>query len=341
MSDIPAPAPAASRRATIYDVARRAGVSHATVTRMLRGFEGIRPETRERVQKALEELDYRPNLTARSLITGRSHRVGAVMHEIDQVGPSRIVQGAAAAARRTGYVLDIVTVDTSDPGAIDESLALMTQNDLAGVIVLASTDEMNRAYQQAQFRVPVELSFDEENAEGLDSPMDLAVDGLVAHLASLGHRRIFHISGPRTWAAARNREGYFRAAAARHRITWAGAIEGDWSSASGHAAVQHLPDGVTAIAAANDQMALGALRGLEERGIRVPDDVSVTGVDDIPEAAFLRPPLSTIRLDFLAQGEGVFMRLLRRIDPEAVRQSQPPTASFVARSSTGATPVVR
>ncbi len=119
MSDAPRTGTDATRPATIYDVARLAGVSHATVTRMLRGFEGIRPETRERVQQALDTLDYRPNLTARSLITGRSHRVGAVMHEIDQVGPSRTVQGAAQAARRAGYLLDIVTLDATDSHAID------------------------------------------------------------------------------------------------------------------------------------------------------------------------------------------------------------------------------
>jgi DNA-binding LacI/PurR family transcriptional regulator len=330
-----------AKAATIYDVARLAGVSHATVTRMLRGFEGIRPETRERVQQALDTLDYRPNLTARSLITGRSHRVGAVMHEFEQVGPSRIVQGAAAAARRTGYVLDIVTLDATDPGAIEESLELMTQHDLAGIIVFASTDDMADAYAQARFRVPVELSIDEDGGGPVEQSIGVAIDEAVGHLAALGHRRLVHIAGPGGWVAARNREAFYRAAVERHGLESADTLQGDWSSASGYAAVAQLPPGVTGIVASNDQMALGALRALEERGLRVPEDMSVTGVDDIPEAAYLRPPLTTIRLDFLTQGEGVFLRLLERIDPAAVtgpRVSAEPTAVFVPRASTGPAP---
>jgi len=341
MSDTRGHGADSARPATIYDVARLAGVSHATVTRMLRGFEGIRPETRARVQRALDTLDYRPNLTARSLITGRSHRVGAVMHEIDQVGPSRIVQGAAAAARRTGYVLDIVTLDVTDRGAIEESLELMTQHDLAGIIVFASTDDMADAYAQARFRVPVELSMDEDGGGGVERSIGAAIDQTVAHLAALGHRRLVHIAGPGGWVAARNREAFYRAAVERHGLESVGRLQGDWSSASGYAAIADLPRGVTGIVASNDQMALGALRALEERGIRVPEDMSVTGVDDIPEAAYLRPPLTTIRLDFLSQGEGVFLRLLRRIDPAAAtgpNVSTEPTAVFLPRASTGPAP---
>jgi len=330
-----------TKAATIYDVARLAGVSHATVTRMLRGFEGIRPETRERVQLALDTLDYRPNLTARSLITGRSHRVGAVMHEFEQVGPSRIVQGAAAAARRTGYVLDIVTLDTTDRDAIEESLELMTQHDLAGIIVFASTDDMADAYAQARFRVPVELSIDEDGGGPVEQSIAVAIDEAVGHLAALGHRRLVHIAGPGGWVAARNREAFYRTAVARHGLESADTLQGDWSSASGYAAIARLPPGVTGIVSSNDQMALGALRALDERGIRVPQDMSVAGVDDIPEAAYLRPPLTTIRLDFMMQGEGVFLRLLQRIDPTAAAGSRvptEPTALFVPRASTGPAP---
>ncbi|MGN6325750.1 LacI family DNA-binding transcriptional regulator [Pseudolysinimonas sp.] len=344
MNDARGPVAEPARAATIYDVARLAGVSHATVTRMLRGFEGIRPETRERVQHALDTLDYRPNLTARSLITGRSHRVGAVMHEFEQVGPSRIVQGAARAARQAGYVLDIVTLDATDRASIEESLELMTQHDLAGIIVFASTDDMAEAYAQARFRVPVELSIDEDGGASVEQSIGRALDRTVARLAALGHRRLVHIAGPPGWVAARNREAFYRTAVERHGLESAATIAGDWSSASGYAAVAQLPPDVTAIVASNDQMALGALRGLEEHGVRVPEDVSVTGVDDIPEAAYLRPPLSTVRLDFLTQGEGVFLRLLKRIDPAAAAGPgvpTEPTALFIERGSTGPAPAPR
>ena len=156
-----------SRAATIYDVARRAGVSHQTVSRLLGGFEGIRPQTRAKVESALRELDYRPNFAARSLTMGRSHRIGALTHEIDKIGPSRVIQGAAATARRAGYVLDIVTLDMADEIAIAKSLDLVRQQDLAGVLVLGSTDEMVSAFRKSRFRVPVHLSLD---GEGRDEP---------------------------------------------------------------------------------------------------------------------------------------------------------------------------
>ena len=120
---------------TIYDVARVAGVSHQTVSRHLRGLDGIRPATRDRVTRALETLDYRPNLTARNLATSRSHRVGALTHEIGQVGHSKILQGASAGAREAGYLLDIVSLDVEDPAAVQQALNLITQQDIAGLLV--------------------------------------------------------------------------------------------------------------------------------------------------------------------------------------------------------------
>ncbi len=217
----------------------------------------------------------------------------------------------------------------------------MIQHDLAGVLVLAATDDMTAAYAQAQFRVPVELSIDEDATGGPDSQIVGALDSLIEHLAGLGHRRVAHIAGDAKWSAARTREAAYAAAVARHGMESLATIPGDWSSASGYAAVARIPEGVTAIVASNDQMALGAMLALEERGIRVPDDMSVTGIDDIPEAAFLRPPLSTIRLDFMAQGEGAFMRLLRRIDPARAVEPRPPAAVFVSRASTGPAPGAR
>ena len=159
------PAPP-TKAATIYDVAQAAGVSHQTVSRFLKGFEGIRPETREKVVRALDELGYRPNLTARSLKSGRSHRIGALTHEISQVGPSRIAEGANAAAREAGYVLDLISLDVRNPRAIEESLELITQHDLAGVLALASTDEMTQAFETTEFRVPayIDAEADEPSA---------------------------------------------------------------------------------------------------------------------------------------------------------------------------------
>jgi len=329
-----------ARAATIYDVAELAGVSHQTVSRLLKGFPGIRPETRHRVEQALATLDYRPNLAARSLTTGRSHRIGALTYEIDQVGPSRIVQGAAAAARRAGYVLDIVTLDNSDENGIEKSLEVVNQNDLAGIIVLASSEEMTAAFRRTRFRVPSYLSADEDGAgDPATAPLALAIDDLIGQLYDLGHRRFHHLGGPANWVAAQHREAYYLAALERRGLVSSGTSHGDWSSAAGFTAARDLPDDVTAIVSANDQMALGALLALDQAGRSVPGDVSVTGLDDIPEAAFYNPPLTTIHLDTIAQGAAALTRLLDRISPGEFEIPVAPPARVVVRSSTG--PVAR
>jgi DNA-binding LacI/PurR family transcriptional regulator len=316
--------PSVERPATIYDVARAAGVSHATVTRLLKGYTGIRPETRDRVAEAIRQLGYRPNLNARSLTTGRSHRIAALTHEITQVGPNKILEGANMAARDAGYLLDVITLDVHDPAAIRDSIDLALQFDLAGVLALSSTDEVTNAVENATFRVPLYL------ATGHDRlPTDSAPSGLFAvlrHLADLGHRDVVHIAGPHTWVGARNRTREYEAAVVELGLRSRGIIHGDWSARSGYEAIASLPDDLpaTAFVAANDQTALGVILALNERGHRVPDDVSVTGVDDTPEAAYFSPPLTTLRLDFTAQGRDAVLQLLALIDGVGAAPAGPP-----------------
>jgi DNA-binding LacI/PurR family transcriptional regulator len=331
--------PDGAKPATIYDVARAAGVSHQTVSRFLRGYKGIRPQTRDRVLDALRQLDYRPNLAARSLTTGRSHRIGALTHEIDQVGPSKIAQGASIAAREAGYLLDIVTLDMSNRDAINEALELIMQHDLAGVLALASTDEMTEAFEAADFRVPAYIAAESDDARS-DHPSELTSVGLpalVSHLAELGHQQILHIAGPTAWSAARNRARAYEGAIAEHGMTSQGVVYGDWSAKSGYEAIMGLagPLAMSAIIAANDQMALGAMLALTERGYRVPEDVSVAGIDDIPEAAYFAPPLTTLRVDFAAQGRVAVEQLLAQIEHRVLTPSASLPSRLVARKSTG------
>jgi hypothetical protein len=183
----------------------------AVACRFLQGYEGIRPATRERVAAALE---YRPNLTARSLTTGRSMRIGALPHELDQFGLSKIIQGAARAARDAGYVLDILSLDMGDPEEIDRALQTVTQHDLAGVLALASTDHMAQTFATANFRVPAFLA-GEEDEFASHHPSQLTTVGfpaLIDHLAELGHQRLLHDAGPTAWSAARNRARAFETA---------------------------------------------------------------------------------------------------------------------------------
>lgn len=330
----------ARRSTTIYDVARAADVSHQSVSRYMRGMD-MRPGTKAKIQKALETLDYKPNLMARALITGRSLRIGALTHETHQVGPGQIIQGATAAARSAGYLLDVVSLDMGDPAEIDEALASLMQYDLAGVLAFSSTDSMREALERTHFDVPVVIAAEEDEPEA--SPHShastLGIHDLVDHLWDLGHRRLLHIAGPEEWSAARNRLHAYEIAVRNHGIDPL-ILHGDWSARSASDLVDAIParELPTAILAANDQMALGAMHALHSRGLRVPEDVSVTGVDDTPESPYFTPALTTVRLDFRAQGRDALAALLAEINGTQSADdsnTSPATSPLVIRSSTG------
>lgn len=327
------------KRATIYDVARRAGVSHQTVTRYLNGFEGIRPATREKVRAALTELDYRPNGAARWLRTRQSNRIGILAHRMELSGPGRIIAGATTAARRRGFVLDIASMDGEDATSVDEALDVITEHQIAGVFATAQTEVVRDAVASRRLDVPVAMDSGEGLASFGTNPRAHPGRLAAAHLADLGHRRVASVNGPRVWiASAERRNGFFEMAAERGLdVVWQ--TEGDWSADSGYRAAAQLPDEVTAVAVANDSMAIGLIYGLAERGIRVPDDVSVIGMDDAPEARFHLPPLSTVRLDFEGEGAYLMNTLIAKIEGDDL--STVPGYRLPELVARGSTAVVR
>lgn len=325
------------KRATIYDVARHAGVSHQTVTRYLNGFEGIRPATREKVQAALVSLDYRPNGAARWLRTRQSNRIGILAHRMELSGPGRIIAGATKAARARGFVLDIASMDGEDTRSVDEALDLVLEHQIAGVFATAQTRVVRAAVADRGLDVPVAL----DSGEGLSStgtnprahPGKLAA----AHLAELGHRRVAFVNGPHVWIASTERRSGFLEVAAERGLEIVHESEGDWSAESGYRAAADIPDDVTAVALANDSMAIGLIFGLAERGIRVPEDVSVIGMDDAPESRFHLPALTTVRLDFEGEGAYLMNMLIAKIegaDPGEVPGYRLP--ELIVRGSTAA-----
>ena len=320
-----------AKRATIYDVASAANVSHQTVSRLIKGQSNISPALRVRIEEAIQQLDYRPNLTARRLATQRSNVIGALAaFTPEDFGPSRTMTGVTESARESGYLIDTVNVEPSDKEGIVRALDVFRSRDLAGLLVLAPTDSLMEAVSRIEARVPVHVWHEADDAVR-GSTMSLNEAGeemLVDHLYELGHRRFWFISGPADWISARHRTAGFHAALARRGLSPMGGVAGDWSAASGYSAIRALNDiDFTALVAGNDQMALGATLALVQRGLQIPRDVSVVGFDDIPEARFFLPPLTTVAQDFAQQGRIAIRRLVSKIEGtsaiEALTQAPP------------------
>lgn len=324
--------------ATIYDVAKRAGVSHQTVSRFLRGFEGIRPATREKVEVALAELEYRPNSAARYLRLQRTNRIGLLADNMHQSGPARTIAGATEAARELGYVMDIVSMDGGDERSVDDALDLVLSQQIAGIVLTAQTAIARAAVERRDISVPVARDFGLMLEGTTESINEHAGRVAAEHLASLGHRRVAYVAGPTPWLAARERAEGFRLAT----VEAGGAVTvtdtGDWSAASGYEVgrrLARLTDDFTAVAVANDGMAMGLLAALAAEGVSVPHEVSVVGNDDVPEARFMVPSLSTVALDFGFEGAHVVTSLIARIEgrsPDTATRLPVPT--IVPRAST-------
>lgn len=303
------------RAATIYDVAERAGVSHQTVSRYLRGYEGIRPATAQRVGEAVAELSYRTNSAARQLRLNRVNRVGVLAHDLDKAGPAQVIQGAFAEAKRRGYILDIILIDGNDPQSIEDAISLALEQRIAGILATAQSDILLEELGKLAGSVPVggEIGSTADTVLVNETAGWLAAD----HLVGLGHSRIGFIGGPTGWDASRERlEGFERRLQASNLMPAISAT-GDWSAGSAHAWVRSLGAemaGLTAIAAANDSMAIGAIAALTEQGKRVPDDVSVIGIDDLVESQFLQPSLTSVAMDHEGQGALSMSLLLDRIE---------------------------
>jgi LacI family transcriptional regulator len=328
-----------NKPATIYDVARVAGVSHQTVSRVLRGLQGMSDETRERVQQVAADLHYRPSVVARELASSRPSRIGVVGYETFESSTSKVLKGVNDVATAAGYVLDIVTVDPL--GEVDEiarRLDAINGSDAAGLLATSPTANVRQALQNSVFRMPVflDVNGDVDHTPGPYFGTSISAQLVMQHLIGLGHQRIAHVAGPAGWDSASNREAVYRACFADSDIDEALVVRGDWSAKSGYEAAQLLPFemGVTAIFVANDRMALGVLRALGERGIRVPHDISVAGIDDIPEAAYFSPPLTSVHIDFAEGGRVAARSLVSLIENPGTPLPEYPISALFARSST-------
>ncbi len=325
------------RSATVYDVAELAGVSAQTVSRLIKGYQGIRPGTRERVEAAIAQLDYRPNLAARQLRTRKSTRIGAVVSGMFEYGPAVLLRGAAQAARDSGYSLNIVGVGGDDESAIRDAFEAFEDEKVAGILAITLTDGVRAVVEKRMPDVPILI--DPADAH-LDGPsMNEAGAALVArHFVNLGHRRVGMLMGAENWLPARQRRDGFLSELNGTGVECVRIWAGDWTAAAGVRVGEELDsaDGITAIFAPNDLGAIGVIHGLQERGLSVPDDVSVAGFDATPQSGYLRPSLTTVEADYETRGRNAILGLLAQIDGTTDPQFEAATVSLLARQSTAA-----
>ncbi len=329
-----------SRRGPVMaDVADRAGVSHQTVSRVINGSASVRPETRERVVQVMHELGYRPNSLARALVTGRSRTLGVVSFDTTLYGPASPLFGIARAAHEAGYFVSILSVTSLDRESVLGAVEQLRGQGVDGVMIITP----HEAAAEAVVHVPGDVPVVAVEAGPDQSVPVVAVDqfeGAAAatrHLLELGHRTVWHVAGPSDWLEARQRIDGWTSALEQAGADAPPLLSGDWSASSGYELGKRLATvrEVTAIFAANDQMALGILRAMYEAGRNVPGDVSLVGFDDIPEAQFFTPPLTTVRQDFNEVGRQGVRLLLDEISAAArssVRVTVPP--ELAVRAST-------
>ncbi|MFF3849375.1 LacI family DNA-binding transcriptional regulator [Streptomyces sp. NPDC002328] len=332
------------------DVARLAGVSQKTVSRVFNDEQYVSADVRRRVLEAAGSLGYRRNNAARALASGRTRSIGVVTLGTALFGPASLLMGVERAVRDNGYALRVVNTMEGEAAGVAGAVDSLLDQGVDGIVISEPIDEENGAALSARVDAPVLV---------LGAPPPFAasrvltagiVSGQMAraateHLLELGHATVHHLAGPQRWYSARDRLDGWRSALAAHGRAEPPVVEGDWSAASGYAAGRQLAadGGLTAVFAANDDMAIGLIRALTEAGRRVPEDVSVVGFDDIPVAAYTTPPLTTMRQPFDTMAQDGLKLLVHAIEnPRAdpLPMTDPPV-ELVVRASSSAPPEPR
>ena len=333
--------PVPSRRVpTVTDVARRAGVSAMTVSRVINRQARVADDTRQRVLDAMRELDFRPNVMAQGLASGRSRTIGVLTEDTTLWGPSAALHGIELAARDRGYAVTITYLSESGPDAVVRGANLLRARSAEGVVLVQPRITANA--EQLPPGLPPLVAI-HAGLHG-DYPLIGINQGRGArlateHLLQLGHRTVHHLAGPVNWYESVEREAGWRRALSEVSAEVTEPVRGDWSAASGYqAGVQLLDRGdVSAVFCANDEMALGLLHAAHERGIRCPEELSIVGFDDGPTSAFFTPALTTIRQDFDEIGKLSVELLIDMVeDGGAARENITLEPTLVIRGSAAA-----
>jgi DNA-binding LacI/PurR family transcriptional regulator len=327
-------------RSTIRDVAREAGVSHQTVSRVINRSEVVLPETRARVEAAIETLGFRPSAIARSMAQGRTNTLACIAPNLTDYTLASVIEGAEIEARKHGYFLLSSSANDSEAfrALVDE---LVGHRRVDGLIVI--NPYIDERYEAVPDNFPVvfvgarardksfcSVSLDDEKA---------AYDA-TQHLISLGHRKIAMVTGPMEEDCCLDRSnGYMRALEeAGIPVDLGMIIEGDWSATSGQDALLALAEQgrlPSAIFAQNDRMALGVLHTARDMELRVPEQLAVIGVDDMPLSSYFDPPLTTMHQDMPRIGQEATRMLVKAIDQSIDQCTQMKLpAQLIMRQST-------
>lgn len=327
-------------RPTIRDVARQAGVSHQTVSRVINGSEDVLPETRALVEAAIEQLGYRPSAIARSMARGSTHTLAIISPNLTDYTFASIVEGAEVEARQHNYF--VLSSSASDPQSFHELVdELVGHRRVDGLIVINPYADDRYMHIPKEFPVVfVGARSHDELVCSISLDDEKVAYEATQHLISLGHKRIGLITGPMEEDCSQDRLVGFQLALTEAGITFdqSLAFEGDWSASSGRDALldfvkkNNVP---TAIFAQNDRMAMGVMRAARDVNLSVPDQLSVIGVDDMPLSSYFDPPLTTMRQDMPLIGQEAVRKLMeifknKTVDPSVMKLP----AQLVVRQST-------
>ncbi|MEU1085609.1 LacI family DNA-binding transcriptional regulator [Streptomyces sp. NPDC005576] len=314
--------PTRRRTVSMADVARVAGVSSQTVSRVSNGFPGVNEETRRQVLAAMKDLGYRPNSAARALKRGEFRTIGVITFTLSTTGNVRTLEAIATSAAQEGYAVTLLPVAVPTQDEVRGAFSRLGELAIDAAIVIMEVHLLDEARLSLPPHVKVVVADSDagDRYTVVDTDQAGGTRDAVNHLLGLGHRTVWHLAGPEGSYAAQRRTDAWRTALEDAGRVLPPLVRGDWSAESGYRAGLHIAEQAecTAVFAANDQMALGLLRALHERGRRVPRDVSVVGFDDISEAGSFQPPLTTVHQDFGEVGRRCVAGVLHQM-----RQSGP------------------
>jgi DNA-binding LacI/PurR family transcriptional regulator len=313
-----------NRRPTIKQVAKAAGVSTQTVSRVINDRPDVAPETRERILITINELGYQPSALARSLIQQRSYTLGVVTAGLKYIGPSRTLNGITSAAEESGYSLLLKELPSFDADDVLPIFQALLSHHVDGIIWAVPEVGENRNWinqQSFDLKIPIVYLAMEPKQNFSAVSVDNYMGGRMAtsHILEQGYRHIGHIAGPLDWWEARQRMAAWKDTLSEHGFEtreehWA---EGNWSSESGFQAVEKLfeqyPD-MDSIFVANDQMALAVMQVVCQKRLKIPEDLGVVGFDNIPESSFFCPPLTTVQQDQYAVGKVAVEETIKMIE---------------------------